>query len=277
MSSNFTGERLETSVYNRNTVNHLHRYAIASSLTKGKTVLDIASGEGYGSHLLSFEAEYIYGVDIDQDTIERAEIKYQRDNLKFLKGSTSKIPLRDQTVDVIISFETIEHHDEHEQMLIEIKRVLRPGGALLISSPDKHFYSDIRNYHNPFHVKELYKEDFINLVSRHFINYKLFSQSYIGGSSIILEDYKRQEFEFLTGDYSKTQHATSNPDYLIALCSDIRLQNINNSVYEGWNLLVEHVWEKKVKKIYSSNPYKLGNFFLYPFKRLKRYFKVLRK
>lgn len=273
MSSKFTGERLEASIYNGNTINHLHRYAIAMSLIKGKTVLDIASGEGYGSHLMSFDGGYIYGVDIDEETIERAQIKYKRDNLKFLKGSTSQIPLQDNSVDVIISYETIEHHDEHEQMLIEIKRVLRPEGFLLISSPDKHFYSDIRKYNNPFHVKELYKDEFVNLISNNFNNYKLFSQSYINGSSLIIEDVKRPHFDFFTGDYSKVQVAKSTPNFLIAICSDIDLKNINSSIFEGRNMLEAHDSEKKLKNFYSSNSYKLGNFILTPFKILKRFLK----
>lgn len=273
MSSKFTGERLEASIYNGNTINHLHRYAIAMALIKGKTVLDIASGEGYGSHLMSFEGSYIYGVDIDEETIERAQIKYKRDNLKFLKGSTSQIPLQDNSVDVIISYETIEHHDEHEQMLIEIKRVLRPEGFLLISSPDKYFYSDIRKYNNPFHVKELYKDEFVNLISNNFNNYRLFSQSYINGSSLIMEDVKRPHFEFFTGDYSKVQEATSNPNFLIAICSDIDLKNINSSIFEGRNMLEAYDLEKKLNFFYSSNSYKLGDFILTPFKILKRYLK----
>src|SRR5690606_13277305 len=157
MGANFTGERLETSICNGNTINHLHRYAIAMSLIKGKTVLDIASGEGYGSHLMSFESQYVYGVDINDEAIKRAAKKYQRDNLKFIVGSTSNIPIETNSIDVVISFETIEHHNEHDQMMNEVKRVLKPEGTLIISSPDKYFYSDLRNYNNPFHVKELYK------------------------------------------------------------------------------------------------------------------------
>lgn len=273
MSSKFTGERLETSIYNGNTINHLHRYAIAMSLIKGKTILDIASGEGYGSHLMSFESDYVYGVDRDEETIERAKTKYKRENLKFLKGSTSQIPLQDSSVDVVISFETIEHHDEHDQMLTEIKRVLRPEGVLLISSPDKYFYSDLRSYNNPFHVKELYKDEFKDLISRYFKNYKLFSQSYINGSSLIIDDLERNEFGFFTGDYSKVKTAISNPNFIIAICSDINLQNINDSIYDGRKIIDDHILDKKIRHVYNSNSYKVGNFILSPFKIFKRYFK----
>ena len=92
MKKKWTGERLETFIYNRDAVDHLHRYAIASNFVEGKVVLDIASGEGYGSNLMSEKASFVYGVDIDESTIRKADKKYKKNNLKLLKGSTSAIP-----------------------------------------------------------------------------------------------------------------------------------------------------------------------------------------
>ena len=64
---------------------------------------------------------------------------------RTMSGSWSEvcdaIPLPDQSVDLVVSFETIEHHDKHEEMMLEIKRVLRPDGVVIISSPDKQTYS----------------------------------------------------------------------------------------------------------------------------------------
>lgn len=268
----FTGERLVTNVYNGTTINHLHRYAIASNLIKGRIVLDIASGEGYGSNLMSTEANLVYGVDIDAEAIKNAKLKYNKNNLQFLEGSTSQIPLQDNSVDVVISFETLEHHDAHEEMMEEVKRVLKPQGVLLISTPDKHFYTDVRNYNNEFHVKELYKDEFVSLVSKFFENYKLYSQSYINGSSVILEDITRDSFEFYTGDYNKLNTTVSSPNFLITICSDHELQNISNSIFDGKHLLENKNLNKKVKLVYDSNSYRLGNFILSPLKYLKRYF-----
>jgi ubiquinone/menaquinone biosynthesis C-methylase UbiE len=67
-----------------------------------------------------------------------------------------KIPLPDAAVDFVVLFETIERHDEHERMLAEIKRVLKPDSMVIVSSPDMAIYTDKPDYHNPFHVKELY-------------------------------------------------------------------------------------------------------------------------
>jgi 2-polyprenyl-3-methyl-5-hydroxy-6-metoxy-1,4-benzoquinol methylase len=63
----------------------------------------------------------------------------------------------------VVSFETLEHHDKHDEMFLEIKRILRPGGLLLMSTPEKLFYTDLPNVQNEFHVKELYLEEFRDL------------------------------------------------------------------------------------------------------------------
>lgn len=69
----WTGERLETFVFNETTIEHLHRYAIAMEFCSGKTVLDIACGEGYGSNLLSAKATHVTGMDADAITIEKLQ------------------------------------------------------------------------------------------------------------------------------------------------------------------------------------------------------------
>lgn len=276
MKRHYTGERLETHVYNDNTINHLHRYALAMNLIIGKDVLDIASGEGYGSYLISYKAHHVYGVDIDYDIIKDASKKYKRNNLEFILGSTSNVPLKDNSVDVVISFETIEHHDEHELMMLEIKRVLRPQGVLLISSPDKYFYSDLRNYKNKFHIKELYKNEFVDLISRHFNSHYLYSQSYFKGASLVFEDIKRKTFEFYSGDYLKIEKLTSSPQFLIALCSDADLIKLDDSIFDGKHLLVNNIIEKRLDVVYNSNSYKVGHLILFPLKQIKRFVKKLR-
>ena len=136
---NWTGERLETFVYNRIAIEHLHRYSIATEYCSDKIVLDIACGEGYGSHLMSEKASFVYGVDIDNECISQAKLKYKKQNIEFLVGSTSKIPLEDNSVDIVVSYETIEHHDEHDEMMTEIKRVLKHGGLFCLAIGTKEF------------------------------------------------------------------------------------------------------------------------------------------
>jgi SAM-dependent methyltransferase len=104
-----TGERLMTDNRSHNLAEHLHRYAIALQFAHGRSVLDIASGEGYGSHLLAGRASVVFGVDVAADAVAHAAHKYRRDNLRYLQGSGTSIPLDDHSVDLVVSFETIEH------------------------------------------------------------------------------------------------------------------------------------------------------------------------
>ncbi|HKM55661.1 MAG TPA: class I SAM-dependent methyltransferase, partial [Isosphaeraceae bacterium] len=131
----FTGERLVTAINGDIMMEHLHRYGLAVDLCDGKVVLDIASGEGYGSALLAGRALRVYGVDISSEAIEHASKKYQAPNLKFLQGRADAIPLADSQVELAVSFETLEHHDLHDEMMRELRRVLQADGLLIISTP----------------------------------------------------------------------------------------------------------------------------------------------
>lgn len=165
----FTGERFVPTEQGVIRQEHLHRYAWCLPLVEGKDVLDVASGEGYGSAMLASLARTVRGVDISQEAVAHASQRYaQQDNLRYLQGSATAIPLDTDSVDVVVSFETIEHLLEQEEMLAEIRRVLRPAGLLVMSSPNKEIYSDKAGYHNDFHVKELYLDEFEVLLRRHF-------------------------------------------------------------------------------------------------------------
>ncbi len=195
------GERLEANTYDDIAIEHLHRYAVAMNLAEGKAVLDIASGEGYGSNLLASVAKSVIGVDISEEAINYACQRYKRNNLKFLQGSVEHIPIESNSIDVVVSFETIEHHEKHDEMMREIKRILKSDGILVISSPDKLNYSDIPNFKNSYHVKELYSEEFKALIDRYFQNNIMLFQKMVYGSLIFPENS--------TAGFSDFQEATS--------------------------------------------------------------------
>lgn len=136
------------------------------NIQKNAKVLDIACGEGYGSDFLAQKLKYVVGIDISEETVMHSRKKYIRDNLQFLVGDIAKIPLENNSVDGIVSFETIEHVDEKTQIefLKESKRVLSRDGILVVSCPNKRIASDFAyelwGYTNIYHKKEYEIDDF---------------------------------------------------------------------------------------------------------------------
>ncbi|WP_010494520.1 glycosyltransferase [Paenibacillus elgii] len=214
----FSGERFIPNATDRDmAVEHLQRYFAITELVQDKVVMDAAFGEGYGSFILSDYAKSIIGVDISAEAIVHAQLTYAKSNVTFVQGSIEQLPVEDQSVDVVVSFETIEHVDEtiQHQFLKEIKRVLKPDGILVMSTPDKYVYSDRVNYHNSFHVREFYKEEFYSFLKEYFNNIDMYYQKHEVSSLIVnnrTDRAKRIHIE-------QNDHVT-NGKYLIAVCSN---------------------------------------------------------
>jgi ubiquinone/menaquinone biosynthesis C-methylase UbiE len=182
----WTGERLVPSYVGDTAIEHLHRYAFAREYATQKTVLDIACGEGYGANLLADVAAEVIGVDIAVDAVDHANRKYgNRANLSFRVGSCTAIPLDSASVDVVVSFETLEHIGEQEQMLREIHRVLRNRGILVVSTPDKLQYTILPKSANPYHVRECFKDEFETLLAGSFSHVYMFEQRICHGSVVV--------------------------------------------------------------------------------------------
>jgi ubiquinone/menaquinone biosynthesis C-methylase UbiE len=173
----FTGERFIPGTRGEIWIEHWHRYHFAAALTAGREVLDVACGEGYGAALLARSAARVVGVDLAPAAIEHAQRTYaQLANLRFVQGSCTALPLDTASVDVAVSFETLEHIEAQAAFMDELARVLRPGGLLLLSCPNKAEYTDRRHFENEFHVKELYREELAALVGARFPHLRWFGQ-----------------------------------------------------------------------------------------------------
>ncbi len=241
----WTGERYLPDIHGSVELEHLHRYLFAVQVTSGKQVLDIASGEGYGSAMLARSAAHVTGVDISSEAVFHAKAKYKADNLEFLEGSCAAIPLPDACVDIVVSFETIEHHDEHEAMMLEIKRVLKPNGLLVISCPDKLEYTDKPAYNNEYHVKELYRDEFVQLLESHFTCHTVFGQRAAYGSLIFQEDKVcLSETYRLADSRMEPVPGLSNSIYLIAIATNGAIPDVKVGLLDQDLLSIKEIVER---------------------------------
>ncbi|MBB4805116.1 2-polyprenyl-3-methyl-5-hydroxy-6-metoxy-1,4-benzoquinol methylase [Chryseobacterium defluvii] len=166
---------------------HMATYEYAKEFVKGKKVLDFGCGSGYGTQMLSENAESIVGADVSREAIEFAKKNYTSPNLGF-----KTIPeLGGEKFDVITSFQVIEHVPNDTQYLNDLKKLLNPGGCLLISTPDKknRLFNYIQKPWNIFHIKEYTFEGLESLLKRHFKKAEVLR---IGSDSdLVLEEISR--------------------------------------------------------------------------------------
>jgi len=170
-----SGERMVPETSDRFTFwEHVYRYAFASRFVVGRRVLDIACGEGYGAAALQKAgAAHVIGVDVSQDACLHARKRY---GLDVRSGSAEQIPLPDSSVDVVVSFETIEHVRDPGRFLDECARVLAPGGRLVISTPDKEVYTDRLGTRNRHHCAEMTEEEFASALRARFHDVHFYTQ-----------------------------------------------------------------------------------------------------
>ena len=223
----WTGERYLPWIRNATiSYEHLHRYAFAARFAQGKRVLDLGSGEGYGSSILARTASSVLGVDIDCESIQHASAKYPKENLTFSVGSFAHVPSADHVFDLIVCFEAIEHIENQHELLSEVKRLLAPDGLFLVSTPNKTAYRTESEEKNQFHVNELEPAEFEELLRQYFREITFLGQRIHSGSGIwplkqaqsnfieeIAVEHIASEFEFIANDRRV-------PIYIIGIASN---------------------------------------------------------
>src|SRR5262249_31719113 len=296
MELKYTGERVVPGMaITYGVIEHLHRYAVAREFCTGRTVLDIASGEGYGTSLLAAVAAFVYGVDISSDAVEHARAKYGASNLSFLVGDAVAIPIGDRSVDVITCFETLEHLEKHEEMFAEFCRVLKPTGLLILSSPKSRIYHR-RDPDNKFHRKEIGEAELRNLVHSHFRHASYYNQMLVVGSLISPITNDCSKMQYYCGSFSEIrkelpEHGIFNqPFFNLAICSNdhntLNDASAKTSLFCGYQAYANALGELRNEldevrnelrnelddtrhRLLSSRSYRLGNLLLAPFRTIK--------
>ncbi|MGD9504992.1 MAG: methyltransferase domain-containing protein [Syntrophobacteraceae bacterium] len=153
---------------------HLARYRFASEFASGKVVADIACGTGYGTEIISNDGKAlrVIGVDVDEQAIAYASARHRPQNVEFLCTPGDKTTISDQAIDLVVSFETLEHVPDDDALLREFHRVLKPGGMLLCSVPNNWPIE-----RTPHHVRVYDRRALESALSRYFDIRKLYNQN----------------------------------------------------------------------------------------------------
>jgi ubiquinone/menaquinone biosynthesis C-methylase UbiE len=153
---------------------HLDRYKFALQFIEGKVVADIASGTGYGTRILLEQGKALkcVGVDIDEKAVLYAKKKHAVKGSEFVCSSAENVPLENNSIDTIVSFETLEHVHDENILIGEFFRILKPGGKLIISTPNKWPLSMMSH-----HTKEYDLEEFKRVLKTKFEIESVFNQN----------------------------------------------------------------------------------------------------
>lgn len=170
----FTGERIVPGVTPAGILReHEMRYRFAGDFVRDKVVVDLASGTGMGTDLLmKFGARTCVGLELDFAATACAASLYK--GCRFAVCDAARTCLRDGCADVVVSFETIEHLADPAKFLAECKRLLRPGGLFICSTPNR----EVHRWYapNPFHTHEFFPRELMGLVNQFFIDCRAYGQ-----------------------------------------------------------------------------------------------------
>jgi len=180
----FTGERVVPGQVDPDLWNeHFSRYVFASRLARRRRVLDAGCGAGYGTAELARAAVRVVGADLSAEAVEYAQRHYAAPNLSFVQADCARLPFRDASFDLAVSFELIEHLDDWRSFLHELRRVLTPAGQCVISTPNRDTYAETRALTgpNPFHRHEFGFEEFREELQAVFPQVALYLQNHVDG------------------------------------------------------------------------------------------------
>lgn len=230
---------------------HISRYAFVSQFVKNKIILDVACGTGYGSSYLErYEPEIVIGVDISKEAVAKGKELFRKKLLELLVGDATDMALKDDTFDVVVSFETIEHLYDCEHFLSEVSRVLKNNGVLIISTPNKEAFSGCSQFYtNKFHIKEFTASEFYSLLHKYFERVYPYGEIQMGAVYQTLRGIRRivvmgirvdpledcRITDWLARCFNKSESIyalprvqKAMPKYLIAVCHNKELRRNEN-------------------------------------------------
>ena len=178
---------------------HLAAYEFAKSYVGDKSVLEIGCGTGYGAYFLIQYASSLKGLDTSKESILYCKKRYKKEKLEFMQTNGIKLPFKNDLFDVVISFQVIEHIDPVIifEYLSEIKRVLKPHGSFIVSTPNKKLrLLPFQNPWNHRHKREYKLNEFLKILNEVFTEvsiYGLYGEDIV--QNIMLKSVKQNPVE----------------------------------------------------------------------------------
>jgi 2-polyprenyl-3-methyl-5-hydroxy-6-metoxy-1,4-benzoquinol methylase len=184
--SDFALERFTPGTFGPKTAyEHWSRYLFALPWVRGRDVLDYGCGTGFGSRLLAEAAREVLAVDRAPGAIAYAEEHHSHPRCRFEPCDALPTALPAASRDVVVCFEVIEHLHEQRELLGEFRRILRPDGVLLVSTPDPAYTAGLGD--NPYHVREMPRDEFVAMVGEFFTHRQVLVQTPVVGEAIAPE------------------------------------------------------------------------------------------
>jgi SAM-dependent methyltransferase len=161
---------------------HLARYEFASAFVRDRVVIDCACGAGIGSRRFAASgARQVEAFDSAADSFAKPPATSDLGNLRFRVASALQLPMPDRSADTYISLETIEHLDDDRAFLAEVRRVLKPDGVFVCSTPDRTVTNPGKHLSdrvwNRFHLREYARSEFVALLQTAFGEVEMHGQN----------------------------------------------------------------------------------------------------
>jgi 2-polyprenyl-3-methyl-5-hydroxy-6-metoxy-1,4-benzoquinol methylase len=234
---------------------HLARYRWAAQAARGKRVLDVACGAGYGSAILAEAGAEVRGADVDPEAVRLASER-SGGAAEFQEADIAALPYDDDSFDLVVCFETIEHVSDQAAALDELARVLAPGGLLMISSPNREVYPP----GNPHHTHEYVPEELRDELCRRFSDVRMYAQHPWLASSVVEDE------EFAEAPPARQSASTwriagaEGATYTLAVAGDAGIPSIPGVTTLGQSFEVRW-WKEEAERLrkYAHDTEKLAS------------------
>lgn len=229
-----TAERVSSHDNSDNVIyqRHLVAYNTAKQLISGK-VLEVGCGEGYGVDILADKATEYVAIDKFQTNLDAYQGKYP--HLKFQQMTIPPLQFADNEFDSLVTFQVIEHVEEDELMVKEMARVLKPGGLLVLTTPN----IKMSLTRNPWHVREYTVNQLTGLLKKYFSDVDMQG---VYGNDKVMDYYKKNKAsvrKFTRFDILNLQYRL--PRQILQIPYDILNRMNRRMLLKGNNKLVADI------------------------------------